>query len=158
MDPIQTQILEKVRMSGCLSDAEFQAYQFWSEHWETRSLVHQWDSYWTGEVPNHIFQVRNNGWVTYHLPTSGNSKVTIVCGVLVILAGLTCVPLVPLGLFMVGLGIFVIFKSKKEKTGWEAYDSARQTYTNGRNAALAQLPAELHPANRVCLRCVKVIT
>jgi hypothetical protein len=158
MDPIQAQIIEKVRMSGCLSDEEFQAYQAWSEHWETRALVHQWDSYWTGEVPNHIIQVRNNGLVTYHLPTSGNSKATVVFGILAIVAGFTCVPLVPLGLVAVVLGIIVIFKSKKEKTGWQAYDSARQTYYNGRRAALDQLPSDLHPANRVCLRCVKAIT
>ncbi|WP_395735502.1 hypothetical protein [Prosthecobacter sp.] len=157
MDPIQNQIVEKVRMSGCLSGEELHAFQSWSEHWESRSLVHQWDSYWTGEVPKHILRVKTNGVVTYHLPTSGHSKATVVFGVLAIVAGLTCVPLVPLGLVAVVLGILVIFKSKKEKGGWEAYKGVREAYTNGRRAALELLPTELQPANRVCLRCVKVI-
>ncbi|WP_395746656.1 hypothetical protein [Prosthecobacter sp.] len=158
MNPSQSQIVEKVRMSGCLSAEELRAFEEFSESWETRQQVHQWDQWWAGEVPNHIICVKTNGVRTYHLPTSGQSKVTLGLGVFCILFGISgAIPLVPMGLVMAGLGVLVMFRAKKDKGGWQAYEGARQTYYDGRKAALQSLPQEFHPAGRICLRCVKAI-
>jgi hypothetical protein len=164
MSPIQTQIIEKVRLSGCLSEDELQAYEYFSDLWETRLKVDLLDYQWTQEVPNHIIQVKTNGIRTYHLPNSSNSKVTAFLGVFCILFGLIGMPVMgmnemtPLGWFMAVIGAFVFFRSKRDKQGWVAYDEARETYYDSRHAALKVLPEEFHPANRVCLNCVKPIT
>ena len=164
MSPIQTQIIEKVRLSGCLNEDELQAYEYFSELWETRLKIDQLDYNWSQEVPNHIIQVKTNGIRTYHLPNSSNSKVTLFLGVFCILFGLIGMPLMgmnemtPLGWFMAAIGTLVCFRSKRDKRGWEAYDGARGTYYDARLTALVVLPEEFHPATRVYLNCVKPIT
>lgn len=164
MSPIQAQIIDKVRRSGCLSEAELQAFQDFSENWETRLKIDMLDYQWAEEVPRHIIQVKTNGFRTYHLPKSGNSKVTAGMGLFGILYGLIGMPMMvgsagmmP-GLFLAGISVVVLFRSKRDKQGWLAYDGARRAYDAERQAALQVLPVEFHPANRVCLHCVKPIS
>jgi hypothetical protein len=164
MSPNQAQIIEKVRRAGCLSAAELQALQDFSENWEARLKIDQLDYRWSEDVPSHIIQVRTNGFSSYHLPKSGSSKVTAGMGIFGILYGLIGMPLMVGSAGMVGgvilatISAFVVFRSKGEKQRWLAYDADRRDYYAKRQAALQVLPEELHPANRVCLHCVNPIT
>ena len=158
MSPTQERIIEKVRRAGCLSHAELQSLEALSENWEARLRINQLDRLWGEEVPRHLIQIRINGISTYRLPSSGGSKMTLGIGVFCIIYGLSgIIPVMPLGLFMVGIGVFAIYRSKGQKQGWQAYEDARSSYDNERHAALQQLPPEYHPATRVCRHCVKPI-
>ncbi len=165
MSPIQNQILTKIRMSGCLSEAELEAYQEFCNNWEARLKIDMLDYRWTEEVPNHIIVVKNNGFRTYHLPKAGDWKFTAGMGILGILVGLFGMPLLggpesmTLGMFMAGISALVLWKSStREKHGWQNYDEARRSYCRERQEVLQMLPEALHPANRTCLHCVNPIT
>ncbi len=164
MSPIQAQIIEKVRRSDCLSVLELQALQDFSENWDARLRVDMLDYRWTEDVQSHIIHVKTNGFSSYHLPSSGDSKVAVGMGVIGIVVGLICLPLmvgsvgmIP-GLFMAAISAHILFRSKREKQKWLAYDGDRNAYHGERHAALQVLPEELRPANRVCLHCIKPIT
>lgn len=159
-----SRIVERIRVSGCLSDRELQRQVAMVNGWESLMRIDQWDRWWEEEVKNHVCWAAKLG--KRHVPSTSDVVAFCVFGLISGSYGVFLVSQIGKGIndnaevrwFAGGILVvacLLLVQAVRSFLSMRKYKPMLQMYEEGRSGELARLAGEHRPGARICLKCLK---